>query len=282
MNRKRKKSGFLTSLIALCLFIIIAGITWWYSNYTIDKEDITVSSDRLPAAFDGFRVVEIADLHGKEFEGDLLLRAVRDSEPDIITLNGDISDDESQYTYIEELLTALCDIAPTFYVTGNHEWSLPDIKEFLELVESCGVRVLANDYVTIGKDGEKIVLAGVHDPCGPYDMKTPEELVRQIRAEQGEGAYILMLAHRNDELDMWTELGADTVLVGHGHGGIIRIPFIGGLIDTDRSLFPEYTYGLFTEGRTSMMVSRGLGNSVVNFRILNPPHLPTIVLRSAD
>lgn len=279
MNR-HKKSGCLTSFIALCLFVLLAGYVWWSSNYTIEKEDLIVTSSRLPAAFNGFRVVEIADLHGREFENDLLLQAVKDSNPNIITLNGDISDDESQFEYIKELASALCEIAPTFYVTGNHEWSLPNIRAFLELLESCGVQVLQNEYATLTMGDDIIILAGVDDPCGPYDMTTPDELVEQIRIEYGENAYILMLAHRNEQLLMWAELEADTVLVGHGHGGIIRIPFVGGLISTDRSLFPEYTYGIFVEGRTSMVVSRGLGNSVVNFRILNPPHLPTIVLKT--
>ena len=277
----KKRRGCLHSFFMLLLAAAILIGFWYFENNVIVTEEFQLSSDRVPAAFDGFRIVEIADLHGKSFGPDSedLLRAVREAEPDLIAIDGDLADEETDLSVIQVLVEGLTEIAPTYYVTGNHEWVMEDRDALLAILEGAGVAVLHNEFYLLTKDGESIVLAGVDDPNGPYDQKTPEELVSEIRAACGD-PYILMLAHRNDQLDLWSALAVDTVLTGHGHGGVVRLPFAGGLIGVNRELFPYYTAGLYSQGRTDMIVSRGLGNSVVNFRLFNRPHLPVIVLKS--
>ena len=278
---KKRRGCFHTFFLLVVAAAILAGF-WYFENYVIQSEEVILGSNRLPEAFDGLRVAEVADLHGKEFGQDSedLLRALAEAEPDLIAVTGDLADEHTDLSVIRTLAAAMAEIAPTYYVTGNHEWVMEDLSALFGILEEAGVTVLRNGYVPLTVDGETIILAGVDDPNGPYDQKTPAELVAEIRTEWGD-PYILMLAHRNDQLDLWSELQVDAVLTGHGHGGVIRLPFAGGLLGVDRELFPEYTAGVFSRGRTQMYVSRGLGNSGIPFRLFNRPHLPVLILESA-
>ena len=180
------------------------------------------------------------------------------------------------------LLEGLVGIAPTYYVTGNHEFQVAQRNEIFSLMEHYGICVLRNEYTLLTRGDSSIVIAGVDDPCGAYDRKMPDALVAEIRSEVGADAYILMLAHRNDTLPMWSELGVQLVLTGHCHGGVVRLPFVGGVFGTERTLFPDYDAGLFVSGGTSLYVSRGMGYSRVHLRLFNRPHLPVLILRCGD
>lgn len=267
---KKCKKRLITLLIA-----ILAAI---YCNYDLDTEDWIVTSARLPKAFDGLRLTLLTDLHGSRF-GDgskTLLQAVAAAKPDMICISGDLADERTDIQMLPPLLQGLCEIAPTCYVTGNHEWRREDTEALLTQIAECGVTVLRNDYILLEKEGQKLVLAGAEDPNGYADMEKPAELVGRIRQEAGGDPYIAMVYHRNDALAMWSDLQTDVVLSGHGHGGVIRLPFIGGLLGVDRRLFPKNAEGLYAEGRTTLAVSRGLGGP----RLWNRPHLPTVVLRA--
>lgn len=279
---KKRRGCFHTFFLLVVVAAILAGF-WYFENYVIHTEEYVLSSDRLPEAFDGLRVAEVADVHGKSFGQDSkdLLRALEEAEPDLIAVTGDLADEHTDLSVIRTLAAGMAQIAPTYYVTGNHEWVMEDLSALFGILEEAGVTVLRNEYVSLTVDGQTIILAGVDDPNGPYDQKTPQALVEEIRAEWGD-PYILMLAHRNDQIDMWSELQVDTVLTGHGHGGVIRLPFVGGLLGVDRELFPEYSAGLYERGRTDMIVSRGLGNSGIHFRLFNRPHLPVVILKTAS
>jgi len=272
---------FLKFLFRLCLLAALAVGFWYYENNTVQTEVFTVSSDTLPAAFDGFRIASITDLHGRSFDGDRLLRAVRGAQPDIIVLVGDIVDQESNPAMVAPLCSALTAVAPTFYVTGNHEWARSDLKALLNTMTEAGVTVLANDYRTLELGDARIVLAGIHDPNASVVKTAPEDLTARIR-EAYPDEYLIVLNHRNDALERWAELGADLVISGHGHGGVIRIPGIGGLVGTDRSLFPDYDAGLYALGKTTMAVSRGLGFIGLPFRLFNRPELMILELEAAS
>lgn len=276
-----KKRGFLSRLWRLFLLAVVLAGFWYFENRTIYTETFQSASERLPAAFDGLRVVELADLHGAEFgPGNRdLLDAVRAAKPDLIALDGDLADERTNLDVIRVLAGELVKIAPTYYVTGNHEWAMEGRRELFGILEEAGVKALHNEFFLLERGGQSIVVAGVDDPNGPWDQKTPEELTDEIHAALGD-PYILLLAHRNDQLERWNALGLDAVLAGHAHGGVIRLPVAGGLLGTGMQFFPEYTAGLYRSGRTCMLVSRGLGNSGIPFRLFNRPHLPVLVLRS--
>lgn len=277
---KRSLKIALTVTLTLC---VLTCFLFW-ENCVIQTEEVAVVCPALPESFDGLRIAELADLHGRQFgeKNSRLLARLRAAEPDLICIDGDLFDENSDLSVLEPLLRGLCDIAPTYYVTGNHEWQLPRLKDILHTMESYGVCVLQNEYEVLERDGARLILAGVHDPCGPYDQKTPAELVAEIRRREGEESCIVMLAHRNDTLPMWASLGVELVLTGHCHGGIVRLPFLGGIFGSNRTLLPEYDAGLYRQADTALYVSRGLGYSQTHFRLFNRPHLPILTLHSGE
>ena len=267
-------------LALLALFALAAGFVYW-QNFTLQVEPVELFFESLPPQFDGLRVAELSYLHGRSFGKNnvRLLRTLQKARPDMICICGDLFDEKTDLTMLEPLLTGLTDIAPVYYVTGNHEWQVKNLREILQKMRAWGVTVLENEERVLSRGGAEMVVAGVHDPCGPYDMKTPAALVRELRSAQGND-FILMLSHRNDELAMWSQLGVQLVLSGHCHGGVVRLPFVGGVFGTRRELFPEYDAGVYRQDGTTLFVSRGLGYTNVHFRLFNRPHVPIMILRS--
>ena len=275
-RRNRGKSHWLRNL----LLLLVIGTVFYYSQYWwIVPQEVTFTSTDLPAAFDGLRIVQVSDLHGKEFGRDSasLLRAVADQEPDLIAITGDLVDLKTDWSILPPLLEGLSDIAPSYFVTGNHEWTLrQNLPAALDMIRSCGVTVLENQFLILERDGAEIALCGIHDPNGRADQKTPQELFSEVP----EGLFTLLLAHRNEHRQDYLEY--DLTLVGHAHGGIVRLPFTDGLVDTQMDWFPSYTNGFYElESGATMFVSRGLGETPrFGLRLFNRPHLPVIVLRT--
>lgn len=273
---RRRKTAVLLVLTAL----LVAGFLLW-GNCSLQTTETALVSPALPPAFDGLRIVELADLHGRVFGrgSRRLLAAVRRAEPDLICIDGDLFDERTDLAMLPPLLRGLCAIAPVYYVTGNHEWRVPGLRGILAQMRACGVTVLQDDWRVLRRGEDALIVAGTDDPCGPAERKTPAELIADIRAEAGEAAFLLLLAHRNDQLPQWSALGVQAVLAGHCHGGVVRLPFVGGLFGTDRRLFPAWDAGLYRQGETALYVSRGLGYTNVHFRLFNRPEVAVIVLR---
>lgn len=273
---RRRKTAVLLVLTAL----LAAGFLLW-GNCSLQTTETALVSPALPPAFDGLRIVELADLHGRVFGrgSRRLLAAVRRAEPDLICIDGDLFDERTDLAMLPPLLRGLCAIAPVYYVTGNHEWRVPGLRGILAQMRACGVTVLQDDWRVLRRGEDALIVAGTDDPCGPAERKTPAELIADIRAEAGEAAFLLLLTHRNDQLPQWSALGVQAVLAGHCHGGVVRLPFVGGLFGTDRRLFPAWDAGLYRQGETALYVSRGLGYTNVHFRLFNRPEVAVIVLR---
>lgn len=276
---RRRKTAVLLVLTAL----LAAGFLLW-GNCSLQTTETALVSPALPPAFDGLRIVELADLHGRVFGrgSRRLLAAVRRAEPDLICIYGDLFDEHTDLAMLPPLLRGLCAIAPVYYVTGNHEWRVPGLRGILAQMRACGVTVLQDDWRVLRRGEDALIVAGTDDPCGPAERKTPAELIADIRAEAGEAAFLLLLTHRNDQLPQWSALGVQAVLAGHCHGGVVRLPFVGGLFGTDRRLFPAWDAGLYRQGETALYVSRGLGYTNVHFRLFNRPEVAVIVLRRGD
>ena len=273
---RRRKTAALLVLTAL----LAAGFLLW-GNCSLQTTETALVSPALPPAFDGLRIVELADLHGRVFGrgSRRLLAAVRRAEPDLICIDGDLFDEHTDLAMLPPLLRGLCAIAPGYDVTGNHEWRVPGLRGILAQMRACGVTVLQDDWRVLRRGEDALIVAGTDDPCGPAERKTPAELIADIRAEAGEAAFLLLLTHRNDQLPQWSALGVQAVLAGHCHGGVVRLPFVGGLFGTDRRLFPAWDAGLYRQGETVLYVSRGLGYTNVHFRLFNRPEVAVIVLR---
>ena len=284
----RRKRRRLLIWLFLLPALAVGGVFWFrWQCWGLQTTHTEVELPGLPGEFDGYKIAHLSDLHGHEYgEGSLeLLERVAREGPDLIVITGDLIDQESQLQMIPALARSLTAIAPTYYVTGNHEWGLGTgtVKALKNLLAQCGVTVLSNECEILERNGAQIVLAGVDDPNGYADQTTPEELYAQIEGGAS-GLFTVLLAHRNDRFEQYAAAGYDFVLSGHGHGGIIRLPFVGALMGTNRQWFPERTSGLYTAGDSTLFVSRGLGNNTVpfqGFRIFNRPELAIITLRAA-
>lgn len=279
MAKSRKRSFFMKILIVL---ILLCGLVIVDSRWRIVTTEYTVSSAKLPPEFDGFKIVQLSDVHGEEFgEGNVrLLRKVAEAEPDIIALTGDLVDENTDLTVIDTLLQGLADIAPVYFVSGNHEWASGKLSELQELFEAHGVTYLQNEYVLLTRGERDIVLAGVEDPNSYSDMKKPNEVVDIIK-EACPDTFTVLLGHRNYWVEEYPGLPVDIIMCGHAHGGIVRLPFVGGLLGTDRKLFPDYVDGMTASGSYQMIVSRGLGNIPIP-RFLNNPEIVVLTLKASE
>ena len=263
----------------------LAGFLYW-DNTALQTTRFDPTFSHLPGGFDGCRIVVLSDLHGAEFgQGNRdLFAAVAAEAPSYIFLLGDLEDKYRghQEGYPEEIARGLSAIAPTYYVTGNHEWAIGGVPALKETLEANGVTVLSNQSVALERNGDTIVLAGIDDPNGYADQKTPEELAAEVYAAYGDPFWIL-LAHRNNRFAaQYSLLGADLVCAGHAHGGIIRLPFTDGLLSHDLDLFPSHTAGLYEANGACLFVTRGLGNSGPSFRVFNRPEIAVLTLHRAE
>ena len=280
--RGKRRSPWKTVLMVPTVILLLA-LAVWRSNVALQTEEFVFSSRRLPEAFDGFRIAVVSDLHGAVFgEGNrALFAAVSSSGADIIVVTGDLEDRFGGHdpAWVETVSRQLAAVAPVYYITGNHEWAVGDVPSLKKALSEAGWTVLANAFVVLERQDERILLAGIDDPNGYADQKTPETVAAELKAAWGDPFWIL-LAHRNNRFEkQYSLLGADLTISGHGHGGIIRLPFTDGLLSTERTLFPSYTSGFYEANGRTLFVSRGIGNSGRLLRLFNPPQLAVIMLR---
>lgn len=278
MKKHGKKRTWLTPLLILALLAALLAFAVWDSAEHLQLTEYTVSSDRCPDGFDGFKIIQLSDLHGSDF-GDRLVEQVRRQEPDIIALTGDFVTDSGDLEAVRALVPELVKICDVYFVSGNHEFGSRLADEVRGIVEDAGVKYLGNDAVVLERNGDSIVLAGVEDPLAYADMPSPPELVAELDDKYPD-SYKILLGHRNYWMEEYPELPVDLILSGHAHGGLVRLPGVGGLIGTDRTLFPDYDAGLYENGRYTMIVSRGLGNSVPIPRLFNRPEIVSIILKA--
>lgn len=284
VSRKRKKRRAFALLFTVVLLVFVAILLVHDSNNRIVTTTYTVEKSSIPSGFDGYRIVQLSDLHGAEFgdNNQKLLSAVAEASPDIIVLTGDLvdADTASPEKYAETLISDLAAIAPVYYVTGNHEWGSGTARDIFSVIDNIeNADYLRNRYIYLENGGDKLLLAGIDDPNGLRDQKTLPEVREDIR-ESGYEGFTLLLAHRNN-IETYDGQDVDLVITGHGHGGIIRLPFTDGIISADREWFPENMSGLcpMSDGGV-MLVSRGLGNNPYSMRLFNNPEITVTVLKS--
>ena len=273
---KKKRRIVLSMLAAL----LLAGTIWiWIDNSRIVTTHYTVTNGKVPDAFDGFVIAQVSYLHNAAFgEGNArLLDALAEAEPDIIVITGDLID--SRRTDVETAAAfaeAAVTIAPVYYVAGNHEGRVPEAAAALEKrMTAAGVHILHNERMTLSRGGAEIDILGLDDPSG---TETDGLSADEIAAMTEQGRFTVLLSHRPDLFARYCASGVDLVFSGHAHGGQIRLPLFGGLFAPHQGFFPDYTQGCYTENGTTMVVSRGLGNSLFPFRVNNPPELVVVCL----
>lgn len=281
-GKKHRGRGCLTALIILALIAAAAAFLIKDSRDDLEISRYEVKSQKLPESFDGFKIVQLSDLHGAEFgeDGMELVEKVKELEPDIIALTGDFVTDEGDLAAVEKLAARLTELCPVYFVSGNHEFGSGLAVKVRNILERAGVKYLSNEYLTINRGDDEILLGGVEDPLAYADMLSPDELAQKMN-DAAPDAFKILLGHRNYWMTEYPELPVDLIFCGHAHGGLIRIPGVGGLIGTDRRLFPDFDAGEYNNGRYTLIVSRGLGNSVPIPRIFNRPEIVCVELSSA-
>lgn len=260
----------------------------WQNN------DIVVSeyeheNDKIPGAFDGYRIVHLSDLHNKRFsKGQLkLLQAVRRAKPHMIVITGDLIDKRRPgLSAATELIRGLMRYAPVYFVPGNHEKTSREYKALKAILMDAGVVVLENRVAILERDEETINLLGMKDfffyrtkRGKAADKESYYKRLLRV-APNADAGFCILLAHRPELIDIYERAGADLVFSGHAHGGQVRLPVIGGLFAPGQGLFPRYTSGLNPYRSAMLVVSRGLGNSSFPLRCFNRPEVIVLTLKN--
>ena len=277
MMKTKKKFIVLAAIVAILILLII-----WiaYGNTDLEIYKYNVKSEDIPSEFDNFRIVQISDLHNAEFgeNNEKLLLMLKQADADIIAITGDMID--SRNTDIDVAISfaqKAVNIAPVYYVNGNHESRvLGEYEKLKQGLTDAGVTILENSSADITIGDETISLIGINDPTFRMDIvyDTMEQNIAHqlVNVIPDNDNYKVLLAHRPEYFDVYAGK-VDLVLSGHAHGGQFRIPFIGGLVAPGQGFFPEYYEGSHIKENTEMIVSRGIGNSIIPFRINNKPEI---------
>lgn len=285
---KKKTRRWIAAIAAAAVLSLLGWALVW-GNTALVTADVLVCSNGIPEAFDAYKIVQISDLHDAQIgeNNEKLIAMTAETEPDCIVLTGDFVD-SSRFHPERSLSVAesLVKIAPVYYVSGNHEAILPDedYQALTDGLRGLGVCVLEDESAELTRDGQSIRLIGLTDiGFHPGTLEEKKDALRTaLSALLPEDEFSVTLAHRPELMDVYTECGAPLVLSGHAHGGQIRLPGIGGLIAPGQGLFPKYTEGKYEENGTTLVVSRGIGNSVLPLRVNDRPQIVVVQLACND
>lgn len=261
-------------IVTLLLLLVIAAVVLSTDN-TLGTTEYIYSSEKLPAAFHGFRIAQVSDLHNDDF-GDpaILTNALQQAKPDIIVITGDMIDaNRTNVSVALDFAARFSAIAKTYYINGNHE-KVPEYPALVQGLTEQNITVLEDETAMVERNGQKISVSGVVDPYIAERL-----LVDRLADTLPKDGFRILLSHRPERLEAYADAGADLVFSGHAHGGQIRFPLAGAIYAPHQGLFPEYTEGMHTLGDTTMVISRGIGNSIFPLRINNPPELVMVELQ---
>ena len=285
-SKHNKKQMFAAACGATAVASFIVWANW--QNKGLQLHPIVIYSHRLPSSFSGFKIAHLSDFHNTQFgkNNKKLLRLLKEQKPDIITITGDLVDARrTNFDIALSFTKQALEIAPVYYVTGNHESRIPEYQQFEKMLKGIGVVILRDQSVLLVKNEASIALLGLDDPgfiCpSPNSL---QELCEQTnkklnKIKRGKDIFTIGLSHRPELFQAYVENKLDLVLSGHTHGGQIRIPEIGGMIAPMQGFFPKYDAGLYHIAQTDLVIHRGLGNSLFPLRINNRPEVILITLK---
>jgi len=274
-----RKRILLALPVSVAIFIFVSCNTIKERTYELNTPLLSEESS--------LRIVLVSDLHstifGKNQSG--LIEKIKNLNPDLIILSGDILDDKVPHLGTELLLSGINNILPIYYVTGNHEYWSREIQDIRNLLQSYNVNILSDNYVQININNNEIILAGIEDP-DKKRYETPEynqneSMEASFRELDGMELLKILIAHRPEKIEIYKGYSFNLILSGHTHGGQVRIPLVlNGLYAPNQGLFPKYAGGLYRHGETVHIISRGLSVNPRLPRIFNPPELVVIVIKS--
>ncbi|MBQ7104966.1 MAG: metallophosphoesterase [Bacilli bacterium] len=261
------------------LFLLSIIVFLYSQNFLLTVSNYKIINSKIPESFNNYKIVQISDYHNEtnKLLNNKLIKKIKDIKPNIIVITGDLIDStNTNIDQVIKLVDGIKNISDIYYVTGNHETWTNEYEQLKIELEKRKVHILNNEAVKLKSDISEINLIGIND------TKTNEEF--QINIEQvnyNKNNYTILLSHRPELYNEYVKKDIDLVLTGHAHGGQIRI-FNQGLIAPDQGLLPKYTSGLIEENNTTMITSRGIGNSVIPIRINNHPELVVITLKNKN
>lgn len=281
-------------MILLCIALLISCISLIISFLVIDVTNYKIESPKIPKSFDGFKILHLSDLHNFSYGEDnkRILDKVDEIKPDIVVLTGDmVNSDSKNFNTFYKLAKNISSKYEVYYIMGNHEMKLPgnDQVKLKAHLKSLKINLLDNTQKILKKDNEYINIYGLEQPIYTYKNNLKKNKTENLTLEKMQqllplpdtNKFNILLSHSPFDFEIFSKWGADLVLSGHVHGGLIRLPFIGGVLSPERALFPKYSGGEYTLNNSKMILSRGLGNGTVNLRILNNPEICVIELKKA-
>ncbi len=264
-----------SALLAVMLYIFLI-----FENKKITVSNYTVNAQKAGREYNGFKIVQISDLQNESFgkRNKRLINTIKRLKPDMIAVTGDIVDcHRTDVNCALRFAHEISQICPSYYVCGNHEGVLGNYKKLSADLQKAGLKVLNNESVYFDRI-HKIRVTGLTDPYLEYIKDMGAFLKEEM--DRDADAFNIVLSHRPQFIDIYSKSRCDLVLSGHAHGGQIRFPFIGGLFAPDQGLFPKYTSGVHNLGKTKLIISRGLGNSVFPQRLFNRPEVVCVNLKT--
>lgn len=278
-----KKIVIISLIVILLLF---CGFYLYFQNTALQVTKFLIVDSKIAKSFNNYRIIQLSDFHNTTSKKltNQLVEEITKEEPDIIVITGDLID--SRRTNVDaaiDFLGKIKDIAPIYYISGNHESRISEYETLKKEMNDLGINLLDNEVIEIQKKDDIINLIGIDDPSfsNTIEVDDSEIIEDQIKSiNYGENFYTILLSHRPEAFKTYVNENINLIFSGHAHGGQIRLPFIGGIFVPNQGFFPKYTSGKYEEKNTSMIVSRGIGNSLFPFRINNRPELIVVELKN--
>ena len=285
-------------MIKIILIIVAVFIVYCLIEMIRELRDFRVTKYRICSQkLNGIKrekkIIFLSDLHNRMYgeENERLLESIRNQHPDLILIGGDmlVRKDGNSYDKTVHFLAKLPGICPVYCANGNHEQKLKELpdkyeqsyEEYKKALTASGIHMLENASETVKLDEVPVKLSGLEIPLGAYARFGKKELsLKEITDRIGEHGddYQILLAHHPGYIKEYLAYGADLILGGHYHGCVVQLPWIGGVISTNFTLFPKYSGGIYQEGEQTAVVSRGLGTHSVPLRLWNWPELIVLEL----
>jgi predicted MPP superfamily phosphohydrolase len=273
------------------ILVMLLLIFLWLQNNWIQVININFSSSKLHDNFNGYKILQISDLHSKNFgkNQNILISKVKNIKPDLIVITGDLidirtTDDKN----VIGLISGIKSIAPIYFITGNHEIASDRFIYFEQNLKAEGVIILRNETVKLKRNNSFINLTGIDDSgfstsgqdYNNYTLKVLSDELKKAVSNNATSTFSILLSHRPEALPLYAKYNVDLIFAGHAHGGQVRLPLIGGIFAPGQGYFPKYTNGVYNNHKSTMIVSRGLGNGSVPIRIFNRPEIIVTTLHS--
>ncbi len=265
----------------------------FYENSTFKMKRYVIYHRKIGKEADGVKIAFLSDLHNNCYGrgNSKLIQVIQDEKPDFVLIGGDMiigkkgKDMGNAHTLLQNLSMQF----PIYYANGNHETRMkfnPDeyedrYREYEQELRKMGIHLLCNDTVVL--PDKKITITGLELDEYYYQklqkVQMSEKAMEEFVGPSDEERFQILLAHHPEFFERYTEWGANLTLSGHNHGGMVRLPFLGGIVSPQYQLFPKYDGGKYEKGENTMILSRGLGTHTIKIRFFNVPELCMIELK---